>query len=65
MRFVFGLLGIAAFIGVWSLTAGLPTVWRVVIAVLVASPFLVIPNLLRDKSRPPPGFKPRKWEDED
>lgn len=65
MRFVFALLGLMAFYGVWLITDGLQTGWRFAIAVLVAAPFLVIPDLLRDKSGPPPGFKPRKWEDED
>lgn len=65
MRVVFAALGLAALIGVWSITAALATPWRLALSVLVAAPFLLIPDLLRDKSKPPPGFKPRKWEDED
>ncbi|HKO88094.1 MAG TPA: hypothetical protein VJU83_06190 [Burkholderiales bacterium] len=65
MRFVFAALGLTAFYSVWLITDTLQTGWRFAISVLVAAPFLVIPDLLRDKSAPPPGFKPRKWEDED
>jgi hypothetical protein len=65
MRLIFALLGVAAFFGVWTLTSALESWWRVVIALLVAGPFLIIPDLLRDKSKPPPGFVPRKWEDEE
>ena len=65
MRFVFAALGLAAFYSVWLVTASLQTGWRLAISILVAAPFLVIPDLLRDKSKPPPGFKPRKWDDED
>lgn len=67
MRLVFALLGLGAFVGVWALTSasGLAAGWRIGIALLVAGPFLLIPDLLRDKSAPPPGFVPRKWEDED
>ena len=65
MRLVCALLGLAAFCGVWALTGSLGTWWRIGIGLLVAGPFLVIPDLVRDKSAPPPGFVPRKWEDED
>ena len=65
MRFVFAMLALASFCGVWFLTAALASGWRFAIAMLVAAPFLFIPDLIRDKSAPPPGFKPRKWDDED
>lgn len=65
MRVVFAAIGLAALIGVWSITSALATPWRLVLSLLVAAPFLLIPDLLRDKSKPPPGFKPRKWEDDD
>ena len=65
MRFVFAMLGLGAFVGVWSITGQLGTPWRIALAVLVAAPFLLIPDLLRDKSKPPPGFKPRKWEEDE
>ena len=65
MRLVFGVLGLAAFAGVWSITGALGWPWRIGLAVLIAAPFLVLPDLLRDKSTAPPGFRPRKWEDED
>ncbi len=65
MRFVFAMLGLGALVGVWSITDQLGTPWRIALAVLVAAPFLLIPDLLRDKSKPPPGFKPRKWEDDE
>lgn len=63
--FVFAVLGMAVFGGVWLAATGLEWGWRFVVALVVASPFFTIPNLLRDKSAPPPGFKPRKWEDDD
>src|SRR5690606_40467608 len=65
MRVVFAVLGLAVLLGVWFITRDLATLWRIALSVLVAAPFLLIPDLLRDKSKPPPGFKPRKWEDED
>ena len=65
MRFVFAMLALAVLCGVWFITAQLATGWRIAIAVLVAAPFLILPDLLRDKSKAPPGFKPRKWEDEE
>ncbi|MFO7190305.1 MAG: hypothetical protein DIU74_011515 [Pseudomonadota bacterium] len=65
MRVVFALLGAAAFGGVWVITGTLAAPWRIGLCLLVSAPFLLIPDLLRDKSKAPPGFKPRKWEDED
>jgi hypothetical protein len=65
MRLIFGLLGLGTFAGVWSITDTLTWPWRAALAVLVAAPFLVLPDLLRDKSKSPAGFKPRQWEDED
>jgi hypothetical protein len=58
-------IGMAAFAGVWALTGALDLVWRLVLAGLVASPILLLPKLLLDRSGPPPGFVPRKWEDDE
>lgn len=65
LRLIFGILGLVTFAGVWSITDTLGWPWRIALAVLVAAPFLVLPDLLRDKSKAPAGFRPRKWEDED
>ncbi len=65
LRFICAALGLAVFAGVWLLTANLPTGWRLLFAVLVSAPLVLVPDLLRDSSKPPPGFKPRKWQDED
>lgn len=58
-------IGVAFFAGVIWLADPLPMLWRLLLAALVAGPFLLLPNLLRDRSGPPPGFKPRKWEDDE
>lgn len=58
-------VGMAFFAGVFWLADALPMLWRFLLAALVAGPFLLLPTLLRDRSGPPPGFKARKWEDED
>ncbi len=65
LRFVCAALGLAVFAGVWFLTASLATGWRILFAVLVSAPLVLVPDLLRDSSKPPPGFKPRKWDDEE
>lgn len=65
MRFVFAMLALAAFSGLWLITGALATGWRIAIGVLVSAPFLILPDLLRDKTKAPPGFKPRKWDDEE
>lgn len=65
LRLVFALLGLSAFVGLWFITGALSLLWRIGLGLLVAAPFLLIPDLLRDKSVAPPGFKPRKWEDDE
>ena len=55
-------LGLAA--GAFAITSGLALGWRVLLAILVAAPLLLLVDLLRSASGPPPGFKPRRWDDE-
>jgi hypothetical protein len=65
VRLVFIILALGALAGVWAITGALSLPWRIALAVLVAAPFLLMPDLLRDRTAAPPGFKPRKWEDDD
>lgn len=65
LRLIFLLLALGALAGVWAITGALSLPWRIGLAVLVAAPFLLLPDLLRDKTAAPPGFKPRKWQDDE
>lgn len=65
VRVIFAALALAAFAGMWVVTDGLALGWRIVLCALIAAPFLAPMDLLRDKSKAPPGFRPRKWEDEE
>ncbi len=65
VRLVFVVLALAALAGVWVITGALSLPWRIALAVLVAAPFLLMPDLLRDRSGPPPDFKPREWKDDE
>lgn len=64
-RLIVGLFALALAVGVFAVTSALALGWRILLAVLVAAPLLLLVDLLRDRSGPPPGFRPRRWEDED
>lgn len=62
---IFALLGLGAAIGVWLLAAGLAVGWRLLLALVIAGPFVLIGDLLRDKTKAPPGVKPLPPDDDD
>jgi hypothetical protein len=63
-RLIVGLFAVALAAGAFAITSGLAVGWRVLLAILVAAPVLLLVDLLRSASGPPPGFKPRRWDDE-
>jgi hypothetical protein len=62
-RVIVGVLALALAAGVFALTSALALGWRVLLAVLVAAPLLLLVDLLRSTRGPPPGFRPRKRDD--
>jgi len=64
-RLVVALCALAVAAGVFYLAAGLALGWRILLAILVAAPLLLLVDLLRRSSVPPPGVKPGRWEDTD
>jgi peptidoglycan/LPS O-acetylase OafA/YrhL len=64
-RVIVGVLALALAAGAFAITSELALGWRVLLAVLVAAPLLLLVDLLRSTSGPPPGFKPRKRNDEE
>ena len=64
-RLIVGLFALALAAGVFAITSVLAIGWRILLATLVAAPLLLLVDLLRDRSGPPPGFKPRKREDDE
>ncbi len=63
-RLIVGVCALALGAGAFAITSGLAVGWRVLLAILVAAPLLLLVDLLRRTSGPPPGFKPRRWDDE-
>jgi hypothetical protein len=64
-RLVLGLGAFAVAGGVFYLASELAFGWRMLLAILVAAPLLLLVDLLRDRGGPPPGVKPGRWEDTD
>jgi hypothetical protein len=64
-RLVVGVCALAVAGGVFYLAAGLALGWRILIAIVVAAPLLLLVDLLRERGSPPPGAKARRWEDTD
>ena len=64
-RLVVGLCALAVAGGVFYLASELALGWRLLIAILVAAPLLLLVDLLRDRGGPSPGVKPGRWEDTD
>ncbi|MCC6609180.1 MAG: hypothetical protein IT515_05820 [Burkholderiales bacterium] len=62
---VFALIGLLAGAGVWMLASELAIGWRLLLAVVVAGPFVLLGDLLRDKTKAPPGVKPLPPDEED
>lgn len=48
LRLIFAALALAAFVGVWAITGALYAPWRIALGLLVAAPFLLMPDLLRE-----------------
>jgi hypothetical protein len=63
-RLIVGVFALALAAGAFAITSGLAIGWRVLLAILVAAPLLLLVDLLRRTGGPPPGFKPRRWEDD-
>jgi hypothetical protein len=63
-RLIVGVCALALAAGTFAITSALAIGWRVLLAILVAAPLLLLVDLLRRTGGPPPGFKPRRWEDE-
>jgi hypothetical protein len=63
-RLIVGVFAAALAAGTFAITSALAIGWRVLLAILVAAPLLLLVDLLRRTSGPPPGFKPRRWDDE-
>jgi len=62
-RLIVGVCAAALAAGAFAITSALAIGWRVLLAILVAAPLLLLLDLLRRTSGPPPGFKPRRWDD--
>jgi len=62
---VFALIGLAAAAGVWMLASELAIGWRVLLAMVIAGPFVLLGDLLRDRTKAPPGVKPLPPDDDD
>lgn len=63
-RLIVGVVAAGLAAGTFAITSALAIGWRVLLAILVAAPLLLLVDLLRRTSGPPPGFRPRKWDDE-
>lgn len=64
-RLILGCCALAVAGGVFYVASGLALGWRILLAILVAAPFLLLVDLLRDRGGPPPGVKRGRWEDTD
>jgi hypothetical protein len=62
---VLALVGLAAAVGVWMLATELAIGWRLLLALVIAGPFVLLGDLLRDKTKAPPGVKPLPPDDDD
>lgn len=62
---IFAVAGFGAAVGVWILAAELAIGWRLLLALVIAGPFVLLGDLLRDKTTAPPGVKPLPPEDDD
>lgn len=62
---LFAFIGLAAAAGVWMLASELAIGWRLLLSLVIAGPFVLLGDLLRDKTRAPPGVKPLPPDDDD
>jgi len=54
-RLILALVAVAFAGGIFYVTSALWIGWRIGLAVLVAAPILLLVDLLRDSTKPPPG----------
>lgn len=61
---ILALVGFGAAAGVWMLAAELAIGWRLLLALVIAGPFMLLGDLLRDKTAAPPGARPLPPDEE-